>query len=279
MQDSWKQLKSDSISWQMTLKNSHNSQIQWHVVSFRYHNWPERLESREHQNWTRIGSHNSYLQGKYGVEIRIESLTKTILTPGSEFLMAWTNWSQTWSTRSTTTTSRRPIQRRRKYLRLQADPRLKQNQEDLQLLAHLQGLYLFLKEHGLILNQDLNSIKLTQWQKRINTLLPHGELTVFFLPVDPMDKNHKDPHELDLTKQRLASYERKCEVHQDTVYWVDFQLAQRKGLKFYQTRSNAVILYDTLPAYCISKANVMKSEEIINQKVPVSPRPPPTISF
>ena len=63
------------------------------------------------------------------------------------------------------TTSRRPLQRRRKYLRLQADPRLKQNQEDLQLLAHLQGLYPFLKEHGLILNQELNSIKLTQWQK------------------------------------------------------------------------------------------------------------------
>ena len=41
------------------------------------------------------------------------------------------------------------------------------------------------------------------------------------------------------------------EKHQDTVYWVDIQLAQRKGLKFYQTRSNAIILYDTLPAYCI----------------------------
>ena len=38
----------------------------------------------------------------------------------------------------------------------------KANQEDLQLLAHLQGLFPFLKEHGLILNQELNSIKLTQ---------------------------------------------------------------------------------------------------------------------
>ena len=66
--------------------------------------------------------------------------------------------------------------------------------------------------------------------------------------------------------------------HQDTVYWVDIQLAQRKGLKFCQTRSNAVILYDTLPACCISKATVMKSEEIKDQRVYVSPRPPPTIS-
>ena len=102
--------------------------------------------------------------------------------------------------------------------------------------------------------------------------------TVFFTAVNPMRKNHQDPIELDLTKLCLASHKQKWKVHQDTVYWVDTQLAQRKGLKFCQTRSNAVILYDTLPAYCISKAIVMKSEEIIYQKVYVSPRPPPTIS-
>ena len=91
--------------------------------------------------------------------------TKTILTRGSQFLMAWTSWSQTWSTRSTTTTSTKPPQRRRKHMRLQTESRLKQNREDLQLLAHLQGLYIFLIENGLILNQELNSIKRTQWQK------------------------------------------------------------------------------------------------------------------
>ena len=101
--------------------------------------------------------------------------------------------------------------------------------------------------------------------------------TVFFTAVNPM--NHKDPQERDLTKPRLALYKQKRKRHQDTVYWVDIQLAQRKGLKFYQTRSNAIILYDTLPAYCISKVVVMKSEEIIYQKVYVSPRPPPKISF
>ena len=95
----------------------------------------------------------------------------------------------------------------------------------------------------------------------------------------PMHKNHKDPKELDLTKPRLASYQKKWKRHQDTEYWVDLQLAQRKRLKFYQTRSNAVILYDTLPAYCISNAIVKKSEEVIHQKVYVSPRPPPTISY
>ena len=50
-------------------------------------------------------------------------------------------------------------------------------------------------------------------------------------------------------------------MHQDTVYWVDVQLAQRKG-----------------SAYCISQALVVKSEEFY-QKVYVSPRPPPKISY
>ena len=68
-------------------------------------------------------------------------------------------------------------------------------------------------------------------------------------------------------------------MHQDTVYWVDIQLAQRKGLKFCQARCDAIILYDTLPAYCISKVVVMESGESIYEKVYAPPRPPPTISF
>ena len=104
--------------------------------------------------------------------------------------------------------------------------------------------------------------------------------TVFFTAVNPKDKDHKDPYKLDLSKPRLAwCKQQKWKRHQDTVYWVDIQLAQRKRLKFYQTRSNAVILNDILPAFCISKAIVIKSEEIIYQKVYVSPRSPPTISF
>ena len=104
--------------------------------------------------------------------------------------------------------------------------------------------------------------------------------TVFFTAVNPMNKDHMDPQELELTKRRLASYkQKKWKRHQDTVYWVDIQLAQRKGLKFYQTRSNAIILYDTLAAYCISKVVVMESGDIIFEKVYVSPRPPPTISY
>ena len=94
-----------------------------------------------------------------------------------------------------------------------------------------------------------------------------------------MNKNHNDPQELDLTKPRLALYKQKWKKHQDAVYWVDTQLAQRNRLKFYQTRSNAIILYDTLPAYCIPKVVRMETGEVINEKVFMSPRPPPKISW
>ena len=108
----------------------------------------------------------SFLQGKHGVEVRIESVNK-------DNFHSWVRISHGLNKlvtdlidkRSTTTTSRGPLQRRRKYLRLQAGPRPKQNLEDLHPLAHLQGLFLFLKEDGLILNEELNPIKRTQWQK------------------------------------------------------------------------------------------------------------------
>ena len=101
-----------------------------------------------------------------------------------------------------------------------------------------------------------------------------------FLLVDPMDKEHKDPDTIDLGAPRLARYIHTAwKKHQNTVYWFDIRLAHMNGLKFYQTRSNAIILYNTLPAYCIPKAIKMETGEIIYEKVYESPRPPPKISL
>ena len=98
--------------------------------------------------------------------------------------------------------------------------------------------------------------------------------------MDPVNKEHKDPDLIDLEAPRLAWYQQtKWKRHQDTVYWIDVQLAQQKGLKFVQTSFNAIILYDTLPAYCIPKAVLVETGEIIYENVFESPRPPPKISF
>ena len=56
-------------------------------------------------------------------------------------------------------------------------------------------------------------------------------------------------------------------------------LAFEKGLTFYQTRSNAIILQETLPAYCIPKVVRLKTGEVLYEKVSMSPRPPPKISL
>ena len=60
--------------------------------------------------------------------------------------------------------------------------------------------------------------------------------------------------------------------HQNGVYWVDINVVLNKGLKLYQTGLNAVIHYDTLPAYCIPKTIMMGYVEIIDDKVHASLR-------
>ena len=79
---------------------------------------------------------------------------------------------------------------------------------------------------------------------------------------------------------RRAQYLHKAwKRHPDAVYWIDIDLAIQKGLKFYQIRSNAIILQETLPAYCIPKVVRMETGEVMYEKVYASPRPPPKISL
>ena len=104
--------------------------------------------------------------------------------------------------------------------------------------------------------------------------------TVFFLPSDPRDKGHQDPEKIDLNVPRRAQYLHSAwKKHQEAVFWVDIDLAIRKGLTFYQTRSNAIILQGALPAYCIPKVVRLKTGEVLYEKSYMSPRPPPKISF
>ena len=116
-------------------------------------------------------------------------------------------------------------------------------------------------------------------------LIPEGQSsskrpTVFFQPVDPMDKSHKDPDVIDLSVPRHAQYLHKTwKRHQDAENWVDMNLAITKRLKFYQTRSNAIILQETLPSYCIHKVARMLTGEVINEKVYISPRTQTKISL
>ena len=100
------------------------------------------------------------------------------------------------------------------------------------------------------------------------------------MPIDPRDKGHQDPAKIDFNEPRRAQYLHSAwKKHQDAVFWVDINLAIQKGLTFYQTRSNAIILQETLPAYCVPKVVRLKTEEVLYEKSYMSPRPPPKISL
>ena len=100
------------------------------------------------------------------------------------------------------------------------------------------------------------------------------------MPIDPRDKGHQDPVEIDLNQSRRAQYLHSAwKKQQDAVFGDYINLAIRKGLTFYQTRSNAIILQGSLPAYCIPKVVRLKTGEVLYEKSYVSPRPPPKISL
>ena len=119
-----------------------------------------------------------------------------------------------------------------------------------------------------------------------NGLIPGGQelskrQSVFFLPIDPRDENHQDPENIDYSVPRRARYvQNTWKRHQDTVFWIDIDRGIiKEGLRFYQTRSNAIILQDVLPPSCIVRAERLKGGEPLYKRQYLSPRPPPKISL
>ena len=107
-----------------------------------------------------------------------------------------------------------------------------------------------------------------------NGLIPGGQnlsrrQSVFFLPVDPRDENHKDPEYIDYSVPRHARYlQNPWKRHQDTVFWIDIDLGIiKEGLRFYQTRSNAIILQGALPANCIARAERLRNGDCMKDNL------------
>ena len=119
-----------------------------------------------------------------------------------------------------------------------------------------------------------------------NGLIPGGQIlsrrqSVFFLLVDPRDESHRDPENIDYSVPRHARYvQNTWKRHQDTVFRIDIDLGIiKEGLKFYQIRSNAIILQGVLPPSCIVRAERLKGGEPLYKRQYLSPRPPPKISL
>ena len=63
---------------------------------------------------------------------------------------------------------------------------------------------------------------------------------------------HKQRDDI-VTKPRIAVYKHNGKRHQNRVFLCSSRVAHSERLKFYPTRSNAIILYNTLLAVCIEK--------------------------
>ena len=80
--------------------------------------------------------------------------------------------------------------------------------------------------------------------------------TVFFTAVDPMDVNCVDQvEELDMSQPRYTRYKHVWKSHK--------MQCSENGRKFYQTRSIAMFLYDTLPPVCIERVVSRRNYEIL----------------
>ena len=104
------------------------------------------------------------------------------------------------------------------------------------------------------------------------TSLKRGRQAVLITTVNLMEDLHgigETP--CDLTKPRIAPYKNTWKRLDNTVFWCHVKL---EVLQFYQTRSQAVVLHNTLLAACIEQAVCMKTQEGLRQKMRSTPRMP-----
>ena len=70
-----------------------------------------------------------------------------------------------------------------------------------------------------------------------------------------------------MTQPRIGVHKHNWKVHQNIVHWCHLRVTWPWGLHFYQTRSNVIILYNTLPAVSVEKVVVRKPEEELYSKM------------
>ena len=102
---------------------------------------------------------------------------------------------------------------------------------------------------------------------------PKKDGKLFFAALNSMGSDPDEKYN-DLSKPRKVQYKNKLKVTQDAIYWANLCFAQNKGLQFWQTRSLAIILGDSVPGDCIEKVASTRQNKILCQKIP-TPRPAP----
>ena len=92
-----------------------------------------------------------------------------------------------------------------------------------------------------------------------------GRQSVFLAALIPTDDELNEEYE-DMTNPRKVYYKNMSKSFQHVIKWTSLRKTQDKGSEFWQTPSDAIILYDTVSADCIERvvntSNYTDSEEL-----------------
>ena len=114
------------------------------------------------------------------------------------------------------------------------------------------------------------------WEDKI---LSKERQTVFFTAVNPMDKEHKDPYKLDLTEPRLASQQAE-NLEMTPRHGVGSIYSLLKGKNWSSIKQDLTqSSFTTHSLLLVYRKLLWWNLEIIYEKVFLSPRPLPRISF
>ena len=106
-----------------------------------------------------------------------------------------------------------------------------------------------------------------------------GRQTIFFTPLDLFNSDANEADSItDIKKPRTVQYQIHWRPEQDAVYWIHLSTAQDAGLEFWQTSSNAIITYQSVPKECVVK-NVSESgkRELFARRLTPRQRPKVTL--
>ena len=98
-----------------------------------------------------------------------------------------------------------------------------------------------------------------------------GDKTVFFTSRDPFG-DETEEFNSDLSRPRKVHYRSEWKHHLDAVHWIHLARARDKGLQFWQTRSHAIVFYDSVAPDCIEQMASLQGGNILYQR-DSTPRP------
>ena len=106
-----------------------------------------------------------------------------------------------------------------------------------------------------------------------------GRQTIFFTPLNPCgdDQDEEEPSE-DFSKPSKVNYHSNWNRNQDAVHWIKLSRVHDVGLQFWQTKSNAMIVFDPVPEDCIERIIFEEGDRILFERIP-APRPVPKITL